>query len=586
MSRGRQWRAGAGGGERGRRHGVAGCARSPPLHPPFPQVLPHTRYTDSEARTYASLAPHAETSLAARVAGGGTVEVTAAQFWSSPGEGGLELEVAFHGLEPSVPALALPPSGGAAKLLVCAPLRPERLRPVAKLDRLRFTLRPASADLRPLAAPRDAQARGRLAHALVLTYKFEAAEAGDYCVSMPLLSRYLYDNEFEAQMTMAFDANKKLLGVSDVYPDKLKLPKGAITFRTLVRHDDADLLRGLEGAALAVERIVDVAVPVYDTHADAQRGACMAAVKAAGGGGMKNGGKAAGGAGGAADPGTTNASADPQPQASGPSATTAPPSEAKERVLHVGERVALFVGPLADAALPKDAVPGTVLTGALVLGRKAARDGGGDAPGGVPLALAVPPPPAKQGKDKGGDDEDDDEAKPGAAEKRHTAVLDAEVAFLSGLKPKAEADAAESDALFADALARHGDHLPLLRARVAALAGLEGEPRTSRLDAIVAAADAVVAAVDTRELADAAARKSPDEAAGAKARAKKVADARAALVEALAAKSQALLDGAPARADTVPPRGSCALTATDIAALHTAFPQLQSHALQQVKVKN
>ena len=37
--------------------------------------------------------------------------------------------------------------------------------------------------------------------------------------------------------------------------------------------------------------------------------------------------------------------------------------------------------------------------------------------------------------------------------------------------------------------------------------------------------------------------------------------------------------GAPARADTVPPRGSCALTATDIAALHTAFPQLQSHAL-------
>jgi hypothetical protein len=35
----------------------------------------------------------------------------------------------------------------------------------------------------------------------------------------------------------------------------------------------------------------------------------------------------------------------------------------------------------------------------------------------------------------------------------------------------------------------------------------------------------------------------------------------------------------PAQADAVPPRGSCALTATDITALHAAFPQLQSHAL-------
>ena len=57
------------------------------------QLLPHTRYTDSEARAYFSMGPHAEQRLALPVAPGGTLEVTLAQFWSSLGPGRLRVEV-------------------------------------------------------------------------------------------------------------------------------------------------------------------------------------------------------------------------------------------------------------------------------------------------------------------------------------------------------------------------------------------------------------------------------------------------------------------------------------------------------------
>ena len=57
------------------------------------QLLPHTRYTDVEARAYLSMGPHAEQRLALAVLPGGTLEVTLAQFWSSLGPGRLRVEV-------------------------------------------------------------------------------------------------------------------------------------------------------------------------------------------------------------------------------------------------------------------------------------------------------------------------------------------------------------------------------------------------------------------------------------------------------------------------------------------------------------
>jgi hypothetical protein len=48
-----------------------------------------------------------------------------------------------------------------------------------------------------------------------------------------------------------------------------------------------------------------------------------------------------------------------------------------------GERAAIYVGPVPEDKLPKDATPGRILTGTLALAKKA--DGNGEAPGKVPL---------------------------------------------------------------------------------------------------------------------------------------------------------------------------------------------------------
>jgi len=513
------------------------------------QVDPHTRYTDSEARTFVSLGSLGEAALAARVRGGATLEVCASQFWSSGGETALSLAVSFHGVTADPSSLALEP-GGVGKVLLTAPFRAEKVKPTAKVTGLRWSLRPTKSALAPLSPPRDAlPSGGRLTHGLCLTYSFEAAEAGDYRLALPSLTGFLYDAPTDAQMVMAFDAHKRLLGVSDVYPARLALPKGKLTLRAWVRHDDPAFLAGLADAPLRVERAVEgVTLPVHTTHA----AAVAAAAKANGGSaGKKNGGGGGDGGGDAVGTGVA-------------ASASANGGAFKERTLQPGERAALFVGPLPDAKLPKDAAPGCVLVGSLTLGRKATCDGGGDAPGGLAFSLLVGPPPAKK-KEEEDEEEDEEEEVAGegekkgaaaaaAATKRATAVLDAEVAFLGGLKPGASEDAAaEADALFADALARHPAHLPLLRARVAVLASLEGAAKAARSPALLAACEVVVKAVDKRALADAAARKAPDESPGAAKRAKARAEEAGALAEALAAKARALLEAAPAEDDDPAP---------------------------------
>ena len=62
------------------------------------QSLPHTRYSDTEARTHVGLGTFARHVFSFSVIGAATLELTLSQFWSSLGEGNLEVEVAFHGV--------------------------------------------------------------------------------------------------------------------------------------------------------------------------------------------------------------------------------------------------------------------------------------------------------------------------------------------------------------------------------------------------------------------------------------------------------------------------------------------------------
>lgn len=179
------------------------------------QLLPHTRYSDSEGhRSYTQLPPHGDHLVAFSVAAGGTLELTLAQFWSSLGGVTLEVDLTFHGVlvEPAVGGagggsgggsgvVVIDGASGAAKIHLRAPLRRERMKPTAKLDVVRLPLRPAAdAELAPLSGPRDVLPGGRTIHKLVLTYKLILAEGGKVTPRLPALNRFVYDSEVEAQM--------------------------------------------------------------------------------------------------------------------------------------------------------------------------------------------------------------------------------------------------------------------------------------------------------------------------------------------------------------------------------------------------
>ena len=86
--------------------------------------------------------------------------------------------------------------------------------------------------------------------------------------------RHVYDGEFEGQMSMLHDTNKRLIKVSDIYPDYADLKKGDYVIRLQLRHDDAVLLDKMKEMPVVVERKLKeaVSVPVYATNRDAVKG--------------------------------------------------------------------------------------------------------------------------------------------------------------------------------------------------------------------------------------------------------------------------------------------------------------------------
>ena len=73
---------------------------------------------------------------------------------------------------------------------------------------------------------------------------------------------------------MLHDSNKRLIKVSDIYPDYADLKKGDYVIRLQLRHDDAVLLDKMKDLPVVVERKLKeaVSVPVYATNRDAVKG--------------------------------------------------------------------------------------------------------------------------------------------------------------------------------------------------------------------------------------------------------------------------------------------------------------------------
>jgi tripeptidyl-peptidase-2 len=302
-------------------------------------------FRESEKRDMVTLEPNKEATYSLPVVGGRTVELCLAQFWSSLGETWLDGQVKFRGLTPDRRELTLTADEPLARVDVTALAGEETLVPTAKLETHRRVVQPAEAAIRPLSPERDTLPDGRLEHELVLTYKFEQAEAASVTPRFPLNDQLLYDSDFGTQLWLLFDAAKRRVATGDVFPKAVSLGKGQHLLKLQLRHSDVEALERVKQMPLLLDQPLasPLTLGIY------------------------------------------------------PSRTAAVAESAKvgPRTLQAGEQATLYVKSPAASQLPGGVTSGLLL-GTITYGKaEPGRAGAGDRPGGHVLKYVVSPASAK-----------------------------------------------------------------------------------------------------------------------------------------------------------------------------------------------
>lgn len=127
----------------------------------------------------------------------------------------------------------------------------EELVPSIQLKTASMVLKPTETKISPLTS-RDILPHGRQIYQNLLTYVLNLSKPQEVAFSFPLLNNVLYESEFESQLFMCFDSNRRQLVVGDAYSGNSysKLSKGEYTIKLQVRHEKKELLEKLNEATL------------------------------------------------------------------------------------------------------------------------------------------------------------------------------------------------------------------------------------------------------------------------------------------------------------------------------------------------
>ena len=492
-------------------------AESPVLVLHTIQLVPGHRYVDHQLRRYFRLGDAGEVVYSVHVAGGRTMEVCLAQYWSSFGECECELEVTFHGIVPDREAIAINGSDVTTRMHIETPLRRERVTPKAALKTLRKPVRPSSAEMRPLDGERDLLPEQRQIHEFVLTYDFEVPDDGTVTPRVALLEIEEYQEGWQSLQYMIFDEAKRVVMRWGLVPKSVELKKGDYVLRFHLRHDDVSELEALEDMVLMLDYRLEKSVSL-DFFADPDD-----VISGEGGFGTR--------------------------------------SMAK------GDCAVLWVAGLDADDLPKSAKPGDLLLGTITFGGAAdGLPGNGKRPGGYPVTYVVPPKPKAKEDGPAAKDEEKDERS--EEEKLAEALRDWQVGRLATLHGDEQREL--FDQLTTEILGAYPNHLPVL---VEVLRRADGKRREEDLGAVVAAADRVSAQIDRVPLAaHFGVNRDPDDKADAKL-GEEMERQRDALVEALHRKAQALLE--LSSADDAEERPETDAQAATSAAFEAAFAELR-----------
>jgi tripeptidyl-peptidase-2 len=402
------------------------------------QTLPGQSFEEHQSRQFLSLKPGTDVVRSIPVVGGYTLEFCLAQYWSSLGPSEIEYELTFHGLVPDRKTVTLTSGEPAVHVEVATVLSKELLTPTASLTTHRKTIPPSKAIIRPLPSTRDRLPDGDQIYELKLTYQFDQQKSGSATPRFPHNDGLLYDSPFGTELWMIFDQAKRRIVTDDVYPSSVRLGKGRHTLIFQLRHTDVAELDKMKNKPLILDR------PLAKTVALNIYSSRAAAAE----GGSKFG----------------------------------------SQTLEVGRKTGLWIAAPAATQHPPHAASGDILLGTVSYGStNSSHKGAGQRPGGFSIRYVV---------SQGGQG-----AAPGssiaAAKKSDDPLRDFKIDQLKKLS--VNVNDTQFNSKSQELLKEYPNHQPIL---LAVLHRLDQEKiRKQHLSKIVAAADNVLAQIDTEKLA-------------------------------------------------------------------------------------
>lgn len=449
-------------------------------------LVPHTRYSDTEYRSFVRINNGVEEDACFSVIPGSTLELTISQFWSSFGKNCVSVNLTFHGVNVEAPkpwSFAIDGSAWPVKLMAQAAVRSETLKPTLKFNKLRLFSRPLSSELKILSGNRNTLPGNKTIHSLELKYEFNLSEGGKITPCLPAINNYVYDGELAGQMAILCNKNEKVLGVGDIYAETTQVQKGDYKVYVCLKHEDPTFLETFKDIVLQIDKKLDIPinVPIHGAYSDAIKGK----------------------------------------------------SEVSKVTLAAGENLPLFIGKVADDKMPKDASPGRILVGSLHAGVK---NDGKAAPESYQITFTIPPKKADGAKK---DESPDKEEVKDLLEK---AIRDAKIKVLQNIPSEQET---EYFTLYDSMKQEYPDHLPLFleelkRAKAAFLK--EGEPNTrERKRRALEAINNINGCIDKSELGIFLAKKCHEDSVEANKQKKEMEEKKEALITALSSKFEVLL---------------------------------------------
>ena len=373
-----------------------------------------------------------------RLDGGRTVELAAAQNWSSLGTGDFEFEVRFRGLRPEPSQLFVEGGTLVTRFDVRSPLRVTVVSPSGSLTDLRRSFNPKDWTVRALDPVRDRLSDDRQMHEIVIEYAVKVPKDLEANIN-PAVSLLPHAWEvYESFLWTLTNKDGELLEANAGEDVDVDLEEGDYTLRLHVRHDDPSELQKIEKAPLIVSYKLPSAVRL-------------------------------------------NFASTPEAAFAGRGNFGSPEIEA-------GGSVPCYVATPKTESLPDFVKAGDVLTGSFTLGGDTELSGSSSRPGGWPVAMTVIEKPGDKPEVEAAKSEDDEE-EPAALDTLREDIRDLKVERLADLMTEDDADA--FDTIANEVLAEEPNYLPVLVKQMERAAELDRDA-----DFVLSAAQAVLDQID------------------------------------------------------------------------------------------